>query len=100
MSNPKASNNRSRNPVRSKTVRKHQPKKTQVTSGETTYAREFPAESQNVMINIEPLQTVAVTHLRRDHPLRRLLLAERPLLKPEEYLAKLESWQVLLREDQ
>ena len=78
--------------------RKNRSKRNQSASGESTLASELSDESRNVMVNIEALQTVAIAHLRRDHPLRRLLLAERTLLKPEEYIAKLESWQVLLRE--
>lgn len=50
------------------------------------------------VVNIEPLKTFAGQKLPTDHPLRKLLMAERSQLTSQEYLAKLESWQALLRE--
>jgi hypothetical protein len=70
----------------------------QGTIRKTTHTYEMLSESKNRIINIEPLKVFANQNLPRDHPLRKLLLAERSLLKPEEYIAKLESWLCLLRE--
>lgn len=68
----------------------------QQTPSKTTYTNETPSMSRNKTVNIEPLKIVAKQILPREHPLKILLDAERSVLKPEEYIAKLESWLCLL----
>lgn len=70
----------------------------QQTKTEATFTDEAPSDNRLRVLNIEPLKTFASQNLPTDHPLRKLLMAERSQLTPQEYLAKLESWQALLRE--
>jgi hypothetical protein len=70
----------------------------QQTKTEATFTNEAPFDNRIRVINIERLKIFASQNLPRDHPLRKLLIAERSQLTPQEYLAKLESWQHLLRE--
>jgi len=73
--------------------------KNQSPTREIAFICESFAGSGKAMVNIEPIKVIAFQRLPLDHPLRKLLLAERTLLKPEEYVAKVESWLVLLREN-
>lgn len=47
-------------------------------------------------VRLEPLKEFARTRLQQDHPLRDVLLAEADTLSPEEFLAKLPMWCVLV----
>jgi len=86
--------------IRSKAIRKKNLPNldTKGTTRKMTHPNEETSELKNRTLNIEPLKVFANQNLPRGHPLRKLLLAERSLLNPDEYLAKLESWQCLLRE--
>jgi hypothetical protein len=46
-------------------------------------------------VDIRPLKDFALVRLPEDHPLRTVLLAERDLLTPREFLAKMETWVIL-----
>jgi hypothetical protein len=46
-------------------------------------------------VDIRPLKDFALVMLPEDHPLRTVLLAERDLLNPREFLAKMETWVIL-----
>jgi hypothetical protein len=70
----------------------------QQTRTEVTFTDDASSGNRIRVVNIEPLKTFASQSLPIDHPLRKLLMAERSQLTPQEYLAKLESWQALLRE--
>jgi hypothetical protein len=65
-------------------------------TGEATFG-EVSFSVKNRLVDIEPLKSWAIQNLPREHPLRKLLVAERSKLTPQEYLAKLECWLCLLR---
>ncbi len=47
-------------------------------------------------LSIRRLKEFVLAELPEDHPLRAVILAERDILTPEEFLAKMEVWAVLL----
>jgi hypothetical protein len=47
-------------------------------------------------MDIRALKDFAFVRLPEDHPLRAVILAERDLLTPSEFVAKMEVWTVLL----
>lgn len=51
------------------------------------------------VVNIEPLKTLATKVLPADSVLRRVLLSEPDQLEARDYIAKLGTWQALLREE-
>jgi hypothetical protein len=48
-------------------------------------------------VDIRPLKDLAIEMLPENSPLRKVLLAERDRMSPYEFLAKMETWQYLLR---
>lgn len=48
------------------------------------------------LVSIRPLKDLVMARFPEDHLLRAVLLAERDFLSPAEFLAKLETWSVLL----
>ena len=52
---------------------------------------------QNKTVNIEPLKSFVFQRFPKESPLRAIILAERTILTAPEFLAKLETWQALLR---
>ena len=48
-------------------------------------------------IDIRPLKTFAFKELPKNLPLRKVLLAERDILKTQEFLAKMETWLNLMK---
>ena len=78
--------------VKSKAKRQeHVPKRGfQPTTGEAKLIDEISFDNRHSIVNIEPLKVFASQNLPREHPLRRLLAAERSQLTPQEYLAKLD----------
>jgi hypothetical protein len=68
-------------------------------TGEASFVQETSFESKNrATVNIESLKLFVSQNFPRDHPLRKLLAAERSTMSVPDYLAKLESWLCLLRE--
>lgn len=51
------------------------------------------------VVDIEPLKRLAAEILPGDSILRRVLLSEPGRMEARDYLAKLGTWQVLLREE-
>ncbi len=47
-------------------------------------------------VSIHRLKDFVLAHLPDDHPLRSVILAERDVLTPPEFLAKMEVWTILL----
>lgn len=61
----------------------------------STFERSFDA--RNKTVNIEPLKSFVFQNFPKGCPLRDVLAAERTILTIPEFLAKLETWQHLLR---
>lgn len=55
------------------------------------------SRAQRRTVNIDPLKSFVAQNLQKNCPLQATLLAERSLLTVPEFLAKLETWQTLLR---
>lgn len=67
------------------------------TTGEANFAHDISLDSNNRTVNIEPLKIFVSQSFPKGHPLRELLAVERSILSIPDYLAKIESWQSLLR---
>jgi len=48
-------------------------------------------------VDISPLKRLVLKEFPRDNLLRNAVLAERDILKASEFVAKMETWQILLR---
>src|SRR5713101_7073774 len=48
------------------------------------------------VLSIRDLKDLVLARFPEDHPLRQVILAEKDLLTPTEFLAKMEVWSVLL----
>lgn len=47
-------------------------------------------------LEMRPLKDLVLTRFPEDHPLREVILAEKDLLTPSEFVVKMEIWAVLL----
>ncbi len=48
-------------------------------------------------VDIRPVKELAIEKLSENSPLRKVLLAERDIMNPCEFLAKMETWRYLMR---
>ncbi|MEM2969438.1 MAG: hypothetical protein QXR63_00705 [Candidatus Bathyarchaeia archaeon] len=52
---------------------------------------------RTVKVDIRPLKALVLEKFPKSSPLRMALLAERDVLEADEFLAKLETWLILLK---
>jgi hypothetical protein len=57
---------------------------------------DVPALPGEKVLSIRSLKDLAIALFPEDHPLREVILAEKDVLTPVEFLAKMEVWTVLL----
>lgn len=54
--------------------------------------------SRSHPISMDGIKAFVSSHFPRGHPLREVILAEKEKLAPEEFMAKMETWLILLNQ--